>query len=148
MADRFIADEHIALAVEILLFPRHEYETFDQLVEMRLTLFGLRVGLRGFLVCWFDVEVFGFGRQLAQAGHGDWPGHGYACTAVDCETGEERELCLTPALMARYREAFAQFSEEIHRAARQVGARCLTVDLSQSFDDVVMKVFRTGGFLG
>ncbi len=67
---------------------------------------------------------------------------------VDCETGEERELCLTPALMARYREAFAQFSEEIHRAARQVGARCLTVDLSQSFDDVVMKVFRTGGFLG
>jgi len=67
---------------------------------------------------------------------------------VDCETGEERELCLTPALMARYREAFEQFSADIHRAARQAGARCLTVDLGQSFDEVVMKVFRTGGFLG
>ena len=32
--------------------------------------------------------ISGFGRQLAGAGAGDWPGHGYACTAVDCETGE------------------------------------------------------------
>jgi len=30
--------------------------------------------------------IGGFGRQLAQA-DGAWPGHGYACTAVDCETG-------------------------------------------------------------
>jgi NTE family protein len=37
-----------------------------------------------------DEESFlaGFGRQLAQAGEGVWPGHGYACTAVDTETGE------------------------------------------------------------
>jgi NTE family protein len=36
-----------------------------------------------------DEEAFigGFGRQLAQAGSG-WPGHGYACTAVDTATGE------------------------------------------------------------
>lgn len=31
--------------------------------------------------------IGGFGRQLAQA-HGAWPGHGYACTAVDTATGE------------------------------------------------------------
>ncbi|HEX7758405.1 MAG TPA: patatin-like phospholipase family protein [Caulobacteraceae bacterium] len=30
----------------------------------------------------------GFGRQLAQAGDGTWPGHGYACTAVDTASGE------------------------------------------------------------
>lgn len=30
----------------------------------------------------------GFGRQLAEAGEGVWPGRGYACTAVDTETGE------------------------------------------------------------
>ena len=37
-----------------------------------------------------DEEAFigGFGRQLAEAGEGVWPGHAYACTAVDCETGE------------------------------------------------------------
>lgn len=69
-------------------------------------------------------------------------------TLCDCETGEERELCLTPALMARYRQAFHAFSAEIQRAARQVGARCLQVDLGLPFDDVVMKVFRSGGFLG
>ena len=32
--------------------------------------------------------IGGFGRQLAEARDGDWPGHAYACTAVDCETGE------------------------------------------------------------
>ncbi|HZC15185.1 MAG TPA: patatin-like phospholipase family protein, partial [Caulobacteraceae bacterium] len=37
-----------------------------------------------------DEETFigGFGRQLAEAKDGEWPGHAYACTAVDCETGE------------------------------------------------------------
>jgi len=37
-----------------------------------------------------DEETFigGFGRQLAESAAGAWPGHGYACTAVDCETGE------------------------------------------------------------
>lgn len=37
-----------------------------------------------------DEESFlsGFGRQLAEAGEGVWPGHGYACTAVDTATGE------------------------------------------------------------
>jgi NTE family protein len=36
-----------------------------------------------------DEEAFigGFGRQLAEARDGEWPGHAYACTAVDCETG-------------------------------------------------------------
>ena len=36
---------------------------------------------------------------------------------------------------------------ELERAARQVGARCLHVDLSVPFDDVVMRIFRLGGFL-
>lgn len=32
--------------------------------------------------------IGGFGRQLAEASDGAWPGHRYACTAVDCESGE------------------------------------------------------------
>ena len=32
--------------------------------------------------------IGGFGRQLVEASEGVWPGHAYACTAVDCETGE------------------------------------------------------------
>ncbi len=35
-----------------------------------------------------EAFIAGFGRQLAQAGEGVWPGCGYACTAVDTATGE------------------------------------------------------------
>jgi NTE family protein len=35
-----------------------------------------------------DAFISGFGKQLAGSGEGSWPGHGYACTAVDCQTGE------------------------------------------------------------
>jgi uncharacterized protein (DUF58 family) len=66
---------------------------------------------------------------------------------VDVETGEARDVVMTPALMARYREAFAEFQASIAHAARQAGARCLHVDVAQPFDDVVMRVFRSGGFL-
>ncbi len=66
---------------------------------------------------------------------------------IDVETGQERELVLTPALMQQYRLAFEEFTAEIQAMARQVGARCLHVDVSQAFDDVVMRIFRAGGFL-
>jgi uncharacterized protein (DUF58 family) len=67
---------------------------------------------------------------------------------VDAETGELRELTLTPALMAEYRKAFEAFCLDIDRRAREVGARHLRVDVSLPFDDVIMRVFRSGGFLG
>ncbi len=67
---------------------------------------------------------------------------------VDCETGEQREVCLTPELLAAYEEAFAEFSTDIANAAREVGARYLRVDVATPFDEMVMKVFRSGGFLG
>lgn len=80
--------------------------------------------------------------QLLEAGaYGD-------VALVDAETGEIRELTLTPAMMQRYRAAFAAFSHDIDRAAREVGARCLRVDVSLAFDEVVLRVFRSGGFLG
>ncbi|MBI5609074.1 MAG: DUF58 domain-containing protein [Deltaproteobacteria bacterium] len=80
--------------------------------------------------------------QLLQAGaYGD-------VTLVDSETGELCEITLTPALMADYRKAFAAFSADLERAARQVAARCLQLDVAVPFDEAVLKVFRQGGFLG
>lgn len=80
--------------------------------------------------------------RLMQADHfGD-------LTLVDCETGEERQLCLTPDLLRAYREAFEVFTTSLSNAAREVGARHLKVDVSVPFDEMVMKVFRSGGFLG
>ena len=73
-----------------------------------------------------------------------YPSHG---NFLVIETGETRDVVMTPALMARYRQAFAAFQAEIAHAARQAGARCLHVDVAQPFDEVVMRVFRSGGFL-
>jgi len=80
--------------------------------------------------------------SLLEAGaHGD-------VALVDCETGELREVTLTPALMAEYAEAFALFCADIDAAARQAGARCLRLDVALPYDDAVLRVFRAGGFLG
>lgn len=67
---------------------------------------------------------------------------------VDVESGEQLDVTVTPRLMKQYRRAFEAFSEEIGEAARQAGARCLRVDVALPFDEVVMKIFRLGGFLG
>ncbi len=69
-------------------------------------------------------------------------------TLVDVETGALREVTLTPALLKAYREAFEALSGRVAALAREVGARHLRVDVSVPFDDVVMKIFRSGGFLG
>lgn len=80
--------------------------------------------------------------ELLQAGaYGD-------VALVDSETGELRELTLTPPLMAEYAKAFEQFSQAIERSAREAGARCLRVDVAVPFDEVVLRIFRQGGFLG
>lgn len=104
---------------------------------------GLGDGLRDLAVRGFEPMVLHLtDRSLLDADvQGD-------LSLVDVETGDVRDIVLTPALMARYRAAFEDFSHEIERAARQVGARCLHVDVSLPFDEVVMKVFRAGGFLG
>lgn len=79
--------------------------------------------------------------SLLQAGsYGD-------LTLVDAETGELREVTLTPALMAEYAAAFEGFSADIQRSAREAGARCLRVDVAVPFDELVLQVFRSGGFL-
>ncbi|MCO4761117.1 MAG: DUF58 domain-containing protein [Myxococcales bacterium] len=67
---------------------------------------------------------------------------------VDCETGERREVTLTPALLRAYHEAFERLSARVSATTREVGAKYLRVDVSVPFDEVVMKLFRSGGFLG
>lgn len=67
---------------------------------------------------------------------------------VDVETGQTHEVFLTPELIATYREVFEEFAGKVEAAARDVGAKALRVDVGLPFDEVVMKVFRVGGFLG
>jgi uncharacterized protein (DUF58 family) len=67
---------------------------------------------------------------------------------VDIETGEVQEVWLTPEIVATYREVFEELCTKVEVAAREVGARSARVDVALPFDEVVMKIFRLGGFVG
>jgi uncharacterized protein (DUF58 family) len=65
----------------------------------------------------------------------------------DCETGDERELTVTPKLLGRVRDAWTEYCAEVERfcVARQVPY--LPVEVGVPFDELVLRVFRRGGFL-
>jgi len=65
----------------------------------------------------------------------------------DCETGDERELTVTAQMLEKIDEAWRQYRESIERfcASRQVSYFEAPVDVP--FEDLVLSVFRRGGFL-
>lgn len=119
-----------------------------------------RRGLVVLISDFYDVEGLGDGlRYLALNGYEPMvlqladeglfrSDHWGDLSLVDVESGETREVTLTPALLKAYRVAFERLSDRIASLSREVGARHLRVDVSSPFDEVVMKIFRTGGFLG
>jgi uncharacterized protein (DUF58 family) len=65
----------------------------------------------------------------------------------DCETGEERELTVTEPLLEKMSQAYQAYLQQIERfcASRQVPY--FAADVESSFDELVLRVFRRGGFL-
>jgi len=65
----------------------------------------------------------------------------------DCETGDEREVTVTAKVLARFAEAHRQYLAEVERfcATHQVAYVAASVDVP--FDDMILRVFRRGGFL-
>jgi uncharacterized protein (DUF58 family) len=65
----------------------------------------------------------------------------------DCETGDEREVTVTPKLLERMNQAWNDYRDQIERfcAARQVPY--FPADVDVPFDELVLRVFRRGGFL-
>lgn len=65
----------------------------------------------------------------------------------DCETGEEREVTVTAKVLERYGQAYEQYLDEVQRfcTARQVSY--FRADTSVPFDELILRVFRRGGFL-
>jgi uncharacterized protein (DUF58 family) len=65
----------------------------------------------------------------------------------DCETGDEREVTVTAKVLARFAEAHAQYLGQIERycATHQVPYAQANVDVA--FDEMILRVFRRGGFL-
>ncbi|HEX6766747.1 MAG TPA: DUF58 domain-containing protein, partial [Polyangiaceae bacterium] len=65
----------------------------------------------------------------------------------DCETGDEREVTVTADLLDRLGHEFSDYRERIERFCVQKQVPHLTADIDVPFDELVLRVFRRGGFL-
>jgi uncharacterized protein (DUF58 family) len=65
----------------------------------------------------------------------------------DCETGDEREVTVTARVLQRFAKTYAQYLAQIERycATHQVPYVAAGVDVP--FDEMILRVFRRGGFL-
>lgn len=65
----------------------------------------------------------------------------------DCETGDERELTVTAAMLDKIGQAWESYAGNIERfcASRQVPYFAASVDVP--FEELILQVFRRGGFL-
>jgi uncharacterized protein (DUF58 family) len=65
----------------------------------------------------------------------------------DCETGDEREVTVTAGVLAGFAGAYAKYLADVASfcASRQVPHVSASVDVP--FDEMVLRVFRRGGFL-
>lgn len=65
----------------------------------------------------------------------------------DCETGDEREVTITARVLERYREMYQQYLLDIERfcTGRQVPYN--RADVTVPFDELILRVFRRGGFV-
>jgi len=66
---------------------------------------------------------------------------------VDCETGEVREVTVTPDILRRYLQVWGEFCEEIETFCTKRDMLYFRVPIQVPFDDLVLRIFRAGGFL-
>jgi hypothetical protein len=66
---------------------------------------------------------------------------------VDCETGDEREVTVTPGVLARLGSAYERYLGELERYCTQKRVPYLAADVTVPFDEIVLRALRRGGFL-
>jgi len=65
----------------------------------------------------------------------------------DCETGEEREVTVTAKVLERYGKAHEAYLEEVRRFCTSRQVSYFRADTNIPFDELILRVFRRGGFL-
>ncbi len=65
----------------------------------------------------------------------------------DCETGDEREVTVTAKVLERFQHAHAEYCEEIAKFCTSHQVPYTRADVSVPFDELILRVFRRGGFL-
>jgi uncharacterized protein (DUF58 family) len=66
---------------------------------------------------------------------------------VDAETGEVRDVDVTPALARAYGEAWQSHAEELERFCGRFALGYVRADAEVPFDQIILKTFRKGRFL-
>jgi uncharacterized protein (DUF58 family) len=67
---------------------------------------------------------------------------------VDVETGLEQEMTITRTVRDDYRRRYDGRLRALDRYCRQRGIPCLQIPSTTSFEDLVLRLFRTSGILG
>lgn len=65
----------------------------------------------------------------------------------DCETGDEREVTVTARVLERFEHAYGEYLAEIDRFCSSKQVPYIQADVSIPFDELILRVFRRGGFL-
>lgn len=65
----------------------------------------------------------------------------------DCETGEEREVTVTQSVLDQFHGAYNAYLGEIERYASTHQVPYIRAEVNVPFDDLILRVFRRGGFL-
>lgn len=65
----------------------------------------------------------------------------------DCETGDEREVTITAKVLERFEEAYTKYLAEIERFCTSKTVPYIQADINTPFDELILRVFRRGGFL-
>ncbi len=68
-------------------------------------------------------------------------------TLVDCETGDHREVTVSRALLEKYREEHAKYMVELKSFCTERAVPYFRTHTQIPFDDLILRVFRMGGFL-
>jgi hypothetical protein len=66
---------------------------------------------------------------------------------VDVETGDVREVDVTPRLAAAYRAAWESHAAELEHFCGRYDIGYVRADAERPFEDVILKTFRQGRFL-
>lgn len=65
----------------------------------------------------------------------------------DCETGDEREVTVTASVLERFKKAYDDYLAEVDRFCNAKQVPYVRADVSVPFDEMVLRIFRRGGFI-
>src|SRR5262249_45780738 len=68
-------------------------------------------------------------------------------TLIDCETGEPKEVTISAALLEAYKREHERYCQELATFCTRRAIPFFRTHTGIPFDDLILRIFRAGGFL-